>query len=640
MKNFLFLLLLLALSCFHLSACSDEDPQVVANLSVEKGTIDFKSAASEQIIIVATNVENWEAESNQSWCHAKARNGQLIVSVDENNKKTVREASITITAANETKTVKVRQLGLDPAILVDKEEIKKVDILGAKITFNITTNVEVNIKLPDWITTVPNSTRAMVTTEYTYQVSSNINKADRTGIIEITEKPSTDKATEKLATATVTVTQKGVNNYESGLGDDIKDDIKLKIASGDASSHQNGTNIDQSFDGNYGTIYHSSWSNGGSNYFPITLTYNLEAATNADYLVYYPRTDSYNGRFKEVEIQYSADGTSFKKLIDKDFKGSSTATKVIFDQSIYAKSFRFIIKSGDGDGNGFASCAEMEFYAKNPMTFDYKTLFQDELCTKLKDGITQTDIDHCEYPFFKTLAYYMFFNQYNPEFRVSEFSAYPKPDIQANTNKTSPYSYLDNPTGISVKEGENLIVIVGDTHDQKVSLCVQNLDVEKDGFGGMTYPLSKGVNKLSMKGKGLVYVMYQINTLDDVSALPIKMHFISGTVNGYFDSRNPDHKGRWNELLAKATDKHFDVIGEYAHLTFETANFRQYTGVKGEELIKAYDDFVYHEQLLMGLKKYNRMFRNHMYLNIMYTPDAYMYATSYHTAYHAGTMKE
>lgn len=55
----------------------------------------------------------------------------------------------------------------------------------------------------------------------------------------------------------------------------IKDDIKVPVESGEASSFQGGSNIDKSFDGDMSTIYHSNWNNAGEHYFPITLTYNF-----------------------------------------------------------------------------------------------------------------------------------------------------------------------------------------------------------------------------------------------------------------------------------------------------------------------------------------------------------------------------
>ena len=152
----------------------------------------------------------------------------------------------------------------------------------------------------------------------------------------------------------------------------------------------------------------------------------------------------------------------------------------------------------------------------------------------------------------------------------------------------------------------------------------------------MTYPLSRGTNKLTISEKGLVYVMYHTRTLDDAAALPVKIHFASGTVNGYFDSQK--HEGRWNELLGKATDKYFDVVGKYAHMTFETNGYRKYAANNGNELIDLYDQIVLNEMQLLGLEKYDKMFRNRMYLNVMY--QSYMYATSYHTAYNQMTMSD
>ena len=91
------------------------------------------------------------------------------------------------------------------------------------------------------------------------------------------------------------------------------------------------------------------------------------------------------------------------------------------------------------------------------------------------------------------------------------------------------------------------------------------------------YVTESGINKLTISEQGLVYVMYVTKTLDDPAAAPVKIHFASGKVNGYFDSQNPEHNGRWSELLNKATNRYFDVLGKYAHLTFETSDLRTYT---------------------------------------------------------------
>ena len=635
----IYLLLLFLIPLSLLAACSSDDEIAIATLEISKTTVDFKSEASEQSLTITTNAVAWTAQSDKSWCRPSIVGKLLKISVDQSDERLVREATVSVTADGLSKTIRVRQLGYEAAILIDQQAFE-VPAVGAQIKFAVTTNVEVEPILSDWIVEAPKTRSAeMVTTDYCYSVRASILDNKRQGTIVFTEKLPEDATENDVpVSATVSVTQHGLNEYNADTGEDIKGDIKLKVKDGTASSFQGGGEIEKSFDGDYSTIYHSSWNNSGSNYFPITLTYNLEEVSDVDYLVYYPRTDGANGKFKEVEIQYSEDGSAFTPLADKDFLGSASATKVLFDAPVRAKSFRFIVKTGAGDGQGFASCAEMEFYAKNPEAFDYSTLFADETCSELKAGITEADIEKCEFPFFKNLAYYMFKDKYDRNFRVADYKAFPNPDIQSETHKTNPYSLLDNPTGISVKEGETLVVMVGDTHGQNIGMKVQNLDVPGgDGFGGVTYPLYRGINKLTMTGKGLVYVMYHTKTLEDAeTAQPVKIHFASGTVNGYFDSQKEEHQGRWSELLGKATDKYFDVVGKYAHLTFETNDFRKYVSTNGNELIDLYDKIAHSEMQLLGLEKYDKMFKNRIYLNVMY--HSFMYATAYHTAYNQSTM--
>ena len=133
--------------------------------------------------------------------------------------------------------------------------------------------------------------------------------------------------------------------------------------------------------------------------------------------------------------------------------------------------------------NGHASCAEMKFFARNPEGFDPLTLFTDVTCSKLRSDITEEMIKACTYPFFKNIAYYMLKDKYPADFRIADFKPYQHPDIQATINKTGTYSLLDNPTGIFVKAGETLIVMVGETHGQHLSLRVQDMDTPNaDGF--------------------------------------------------------------------------------------------------------------------------------------------------------------
>lgn len=629
------------------NACSDDSPVTEQSpyLKVETTAVNFEEEASEKEITINCNTQ-WSCSvqgNNTSWLHLSQESQRLLITADENDDKNVRRASIVITAATQQETIEVAQLGWGKAILLSPTSAS-VAAIGGTVRLEVTTNVEYEALIPescDWITPQADTRSAdehpVVTTSLAFNVLPNELEAERKDTIVLRD-TDTGADTEPVKFAVV---QSGLGEYEALDPDEIADDIRVAVSRGEASSYQPGEGIENSFDGDKSTLYHSNWNNKGETYFPITLTYYFDSGSDMDYFVYYPRETGSNGLFKEVDIEVMSNANTrnadeWKLVMTHDFGGSSSAAKVEFPEpQIGVSAVRFTVKSGAGDGQGFASCAEMEFYQKNPAGFDYTTLFTDPSCSELKPGITENEIMQCQYSFFKNIAWYMYHGKYDAEFRIASYRAYPHPDLQAATNKTSPYSLLDNPTGMSVSAGD-VLVVMADLQGQKASLRVQNLDVPGgDGFGGSEYPLSSGVNKLNIEEKGLAYVMY--HTPDFESAPPIRIHFANGTVNGYYDSQNPAHEGRWAELLGQATDKYFDVVGKYAHLTFPTARFRNHTKDL-KELIDAYDRIAYNEQALMGLEKYGRMFHNRMYLHVIYT--SYMYATSYHTAYNDNTLGE
>lgn len=413
---------------------------------------------------------------------------------------------------------------------------------------------------------------------------------------------------------------------------DIKDDLKVTVSSGKSSSNQTGEGIEKSFDNDMNTLYHSLWNNAATDYFPITLEYFFEKQEAIDYLVVHPRTSGSNGLFKETEIWVATEEhPSYTKIMDYDFKAVRTPTRISFEMRlIKPKSIKFIVKSGAGDGQGFASCAEMEFYRKNPDNFDPLVLFTDLTCTQLKPGITENDIEKVQNKLYRTIALHILKGTYPREFRIQDYKAWPHPDDWAKINKTSILSLLDNPTGISVSNGDDLIAFVGESAGYPISLKVQDLDIPGgDGYNNASYyPLSPGVNKIRVRNKGLVYLLY--HTADWQKAPPIKIHFATGKVNGYFDS-GKHQTTEWTRLIQGATDTYFDVLGEHAHLTFPTNDLKTYAAGNGNNLIGTYDELVRLEKEFMGLMKYNRPTGNRAYFHAINT--SYMYSTSYRTAY-------
>lgn len=623
-------------------SCSNYDEEFVREtpfLKVEKGAVNFEETAQTYKIAVQTNGK-CEIQIDDDWCSAKQISGNLEVSVGDNPDKDVRRTKITLILRQYKAVIDVAQLGWGKALLIATNKAE-VSASGGEVTAEITTNIPYKYSIDaEWVKEIPstrNAAHPVVTSTHHFRISGNAGD-QRFATITFTEDTETESSFEPV---TLTIKQNGLDDYQPGNLDDIKNDIQVKVSGGNASSFQSGEGIENSFDGDRTTIYHSSWNNKSDNYFPITLEYYFDSSSVMDYFVYYPRATGGNGHFKDVDISVRTSATTrgteeWQFVMNFDFKGNSSATRVDFPTPLIGVSaVRFTVKSGTGDGQGFAACSEMEFYKKNPENFDWSTLFTDPSCSELKPGVVESDIQECAYSLYRNIAFYLFHQRYPREFRIADFKAYPHPDAQAQSHLTNPYSLLDNPTGIAVEKGEELVVMA-DLQGQRVSIRVQNLDKPGgDGFGGDTYPLTTGANRLKMQNKGLVYVMY--HTPDFRSLPPVKLHFVNGTVNGYYDSQNPHLAERAEELLGKATNKYFDVVGKWAHLTFPTNRFRNHTSDL-RKLINLYDKLVYSEQELMGLVKYKKTFQNRMYFNVMY--HSYMYATAYHTGYHDDTLAE
>ncbi len=624
----LFVSLLLSLM---IGSCSEKEKETV--LEVVPGSLEFVKEALTKSASVRTNAAEWTATvdpAGREWCSTTASGDVLRVTVSANAGNGMRKTSVEVSAGGLSRNIEVRQLGADPAILVSSPP-GTVPAKGGRATLSVTANVEYIVKgLPDWVKEVADdASRAGGMVEFTHTFSVDENPGgSRSAII-------TFQGIEAVSGAQATILQEpGIYEVaESGL----KDDIKVTVLRGEASASQSGEGIELSYDGDLSTWYHSPW---GGTAFPVRLDYYLNNAEMLDYVVYSPRSGHTNGNFKEVDIFVKYKGAAgFDLLLQKDFGGSHLATRVDFVPALRnVDAIRFSVKSGVSDAAyDFASCAEMEFYRKNPDGFDPLELFADAACTELRAGITEAEIDACTYPLFRRIATNLLKGNYPAEFRIAEYKAYPHPDDESRTNKTSTYSLLDNPTGIAVKAKEELIVMVGETGGGKVGLRIQDLN-EPNGNGfytAVTYTLMQGINKIIPSKGGLLYVMY--HTPDFRTAPAVKIHIPSGKVNGYFDS-TIHTDADWTRLLAGASHDYFDVLGKYAHLTFPTSRFRNHTGNRGRELIDAYDRIVYLEMEHMGLEKYERMFNNRMYFSVMYT--SYMYATSYHTAYNDGTLAE
>lgn len=636
MKKMSFLCLLLLL--FFVSACSEKDDGEPVQLELTQFSLVFHTVGGSKSVVVKTNVADCSVRvpvEDASWCSASvvsSDNNRLIqVDVRANEQGQTRTTTLTIAAGDKQVPLAIEQLGTDPQILLAVSNFT-VGFLNSALEIEVVSNVEFTAKPTEsWITEKSDESKAMNSEVRVFKIEMNDKTATRFASVDFNQVGGSAKNA-------AFISQTGMNPGEGS--DAIQPDSLVRVSRAEATSEQLTIEpgpVSLAIDGDLNTFYHSNWNNGNPDYFPIDMTFYFDdpAGADFDYVVYNPRPSGNNGLAKEIELQVATVGAPdhFVKYGDYDFKGSSSPSRILFKDGglKQVKGVRFRVKSGVGDGQGFVSCAEMQFFKKREGAL-LTSIFIDDICSALRPEVTAADIDTMSNPFFKNIAGLMFVKAYDTEFRIQEYKAWQNPDIQAGQNKTNPYSLMDNPTGISVTANEEVVVLVGDLHGQSVTLLVQDQNV---GFGGPSYLLNEGVNKVKVGRKGLLYIQYHTPTGQEP---PVRIHIASGRVNGYFDIAKHSASD-WRTLLNKSVDAHFDVVGKYAHMTFPTAKFKQNTK-DGLALIGTADEIVRLEQELLGLFKYGKTFNNRLYMHVVYDKDSYMYATSYRTAYNIGTLDE
>ena len=410
-------------------------------------------------------------------------------------------------------------------------------------------------------------------------------------------------------------------------------DIFLPIASGKASEfNSDDESIEKSFDGTASTWYHSRWY---GTVLPVKLEYTFETPQDVDYFVYKPRGSGNNGNWKKFDLYVStAQKENYEKIASYDFTGSSSSSKISFAEPLKGvKSFRFEVNEAVG---GVVSCGEMEFYRNAAPVAGLTEVFADELCSELRADVDQRKIDGLENNFFRMIAQSLYDKTYDLEYRVQTYEPYREINDLATEMKTSGYNPFENPTGIYFKDGEEAVVILGNTNGEQVNLKVYDFDAVRQGNSTpdpVSYPLNEGINKLRIVHGGLSYIEYYTPNWRTASAL--KLHIASGKVNGYYD-KHRDALANWREILNKATYGCIDIKGDRINLVFGVNSVKTHCDDLGD-LIQSYDNIVKFEHELMGLDQHNRRPKNHMFGRV--TKDG-LFADGWGAGWYEGCMNE
>lgn len=641
MKRIYTFSVVIILLLLQIVSCTKDEVKAppMLNINEQDLSLNFPVQGTTRSIVIKTNVDDVSLLSSEDWCSAEYIDGaskKINIIVSENSEIGLRTATIDVLAGNLSETINITQLGVDPVIMIESKEIS-LDFKSQKIGVELATNLELEVICSDsWIKLYEGTKSAMVDLSYQFDIEQLAEStSQRTGKIYFQQKGGVLKDSVVVNQGVTTSDQ-----YEPGETTTFEKDKKIKILSATltpSDKYQQGQNVDKSIDEDNSTIYHSPWS-GMTGKPEITLEYELdpEDATVANYIVLHPRTSGPNGIIKTATVWVNtAEDANFKQVGSLEVSQSNNPVMVRFNTPVVnPRNVKIVVTDtyANNPDYYFVSLAEFECYESKSLNGLEEDMhyFTDASCSELQAGTTLDDIANIKNPFLQNIAVFLRAGIYPTEMRVHEMEAYREVADLAKELKTSPYSQFENITGIHFAKDEEVVVFVGETNGESVALRVRDFGESGDDN---TYVLNKGVNVLTMKGKGNGYINYY--TPNYQSASKIKIHIASGRVNGYFD-RSKHTNADGSKLLDNAVSEIMDIKGERVHLAYSVSSLKTECYSEMGDLIALYDSIVGSEQTIMGLRKYNRLPKNHMFGRVMWS--GYMHADATGAAFHDNTM--
>ncbi|MGL5787991.1 MAG: M60 family metallopeptidase [Bacteroidales bacterium] len=254
-------------------------------------------------------------------------------------------------------------------------------------------------------------------------------------------------------------------------------------------------------------------------------------------------------------------------------------------------------------------------YSTRSITHDL-IYFKDWSCGALNDNFRKKDLAKMQSPLMKQLAAGLLTNTYRKNYKHHSYKPVLSDKGLENLLKLKDgYSLYENMTGIYLEAGEN-VVLTGDLHGRNISLLIPDWERQptpgflptKDPEGWslkkQEITLREGVNVIYVEKAGNVYLNYFADCVEDAPSVSI--HFLTGTVNGYFDSSVHSNED-WKRLLDNATGPVLDVKTRYMQLAYPVKFLKQFAYNSGLELAENYDKIMYEQYRFSGAVKYNRI---------------------------------
>ena len=600
------------------------DEPVIPEITLSKDSfIVGKAGATVSVNVTVTTPDGkWRytvSNSGKGWCTpSRATNSSTLkIAVSANSDDDGREATISIMSESDNtlrKSIKIKQAGAADGIII---ETKNYEIGSKDQTLEIPffANVDFDVAIEegvDWITYVPRKSNAKDDAPLTFEVQNNPDKEPREVSVTITSE-------EPKESVTIKIKQKGkdsVANADAIPSDEV---VKIYQMTTNSSIYGGIGILKNAYDGDL-----NSWV-GATGDFPVEFTCKFKDAARIDYVDIYPGQGE--GIWGEVDV-YGTENGGEKKLIGSYDFGFSKERQRLFFTLIKPKEVTFVIRTAANSAGIKAAMHEIIFYSKGAADFNELDIFTDYSCAELRDDVTKEQIDAISNDFFRDLAQYIYSGEYDPKYRAAYYKPYPHPDVDAKKFRTGTYTLLDNVTGMYFEEGEH-VVFVDETYDQPVSISV--VDYYTNEWAGDEYLLYKGLNKLDIKTKGLIYVRYHT---EDPKAKPIRVNFPTALINGYYDIEE-DPEADVRTMLSNAKAEFFDMRGKRSILTFPVTSYQQYCGntKKAFDIVQMTDSIIFLQEQLQGHHKYNTGGHRNRMLYSAAAGDSYMFAGAYRTGY-------
>lgn len=247
-------------------------------------------------------------------------------------------------------------------------------------------------------------------------------------------------------------------------------------------------------------------------------------------------------------------------------------------------------------------------------------VFTNLTCTKLVEKVKKRDIEVLP-NLFRAMAVEMQNGTYDSEFRIGSYTAYTSPEFWAKRLNHKVWGNADNPTGIWVEAGESFYVLVGETWGANLKILCGNPQIK---IKGEELVLKEGVNLLTVKNSGLLYISYYLP--NPLKSKPIEVHIPKGAgkVNGYWDVQQHKTQSELTRILSIGDAPYFDIVGQYYHMIY------------GRSFVPK-GDVMMHLNRIDSMCKWNRELigidgsaLNHRHV-IVSTTDKRVYATDYRT---------